>query len=405
MGRNTKSFSKKGHFPRATSKSNRKSLVLSVLAIALVFAALVFVYKKWGTFGTRSGGSTPADTSVTTITRRDMDIRVHATGNLKPMTEVIVGSELSGIVQEVFVQSNDIVEKGRPLAKLDTTKLVQQVENSRAALASAKTIVADAEATLRETTRNFERSTDLFKRSGEKIPSRAEMDAVTEARARATAKLDEASAGVQAAEAQLAIDENNLGKAVIKAPIKGVILSRGVEPGETVVTDLQERQLFIIAEDLRRMKLKVAVGESDIGKVAVGQDAEFAVDAYRSKRYRAKVAKVENASTVTDNVVTYTVELEVPNDDLTLRSGMTAQATIHVTGARNALLVPNSALNFIPANATPPPLTNGDSYVWRVEGNTAVPVIVKTGTRDAHFTEIISPEVHEGMKVLSGLGN
>lgn len=282
------------------------------------------------------------------LERGDIRLSVTATGNLEPTNEVTIGSELSGTVQEVFVEANDHVTRGQQLLKLDTSKLEQQTQNSRATVASAQARVLQAQATLEEVEATLARQEELSRLSGGKLPSRADMAAAVAAVARARADLEVSKAGVGSAQAQLMINESDLSKAVIRSPIDGIVLTRSIEPGQTVAASFTAPELFVIAEKLEHMKLKVAIAESDIGRLEQGQEATFSVDAWPGRSYTAKVIKVSYGSKVTDNVVTYETELEVNNDDLSLRPGMTATAQIEVAGANDIFLVPVAALRFQP---------------------------------------------------------
>lgn len=292
---------------------------------------------------------------------------VTAAGNLAPTNQVVIGSELSGTIVEVNVDTNDPVKKGQPLAKLDTSKLNQQTERSRAALLAAKARVSQAKATLQEAKAAFSRQQELHQLSGGKTPSRATMETSRATVSRAEADLESAEAAVAGAEAEVRAFERDLEKAIIRSPVDGVVLSRSVEVGQTVAASFTAPTLFTIAEDLRKMELLVSVTEADIGRVEAGQTATFSVDAWPTRSYTATVKKVAfgsnnnqstgggnnnaNSSASTTGVVTYSAELEVANDDLSLRPGMTATVDIAIVDKQDILVVPNSALRFDPEAA------------------------------------------------------
>ena len=240
------------------------------------------------------------------------------------------------------------------------------------------------------------------------------------AAARGVADLDNAKASVEQAEAQVRINENDLAKAVIKSPIDGIVLSRKLEPGQTVAASFTAPELFVLAENLENMKLKVAIAEADIGRLDKGQPATFTVDAWPDRTFTATVTRVSFGSTVTTNVVTYETELEVPNKDLSLRPGMTATADVRVAETKAALLAPAAAFRFDPADAKkaaagakgpgflakllPAPrgrpnptgkeepaklvTVPGESIVWVLEKGEPVQVKVKTGLSNGKLTEI-----------------
>jgi HlyD family secretion protein len=366
------------------------------------------------------------------IARGSIRVTVNATGNLEPTNEVTVGSELSGTIKEVFVDTNDQVIKGQPLAKLDTSKLDQQTESSRAMAAAAQARVAQVQATLKESEAALERLKKLHEASGGKLPSQANMDTAVATADRAKADLLSAEAEVRQAEANVGTNESDLQKAVIRSPIDGIILTRNIDPGQTVAATMTAPELFVVAEKLENMKLEVAVAEADIGRVKADQHATFTVDAWPSRVFKALVKKAEFGSTVTDNVVTYKTELEVSNDDLSLRPGMTATAEISVAENRDVLLVPNAALRFDPeaqqARAGAPQKKtfvqslipgpprrqsgrpqSGDeglqrpaaaARIWILRDGKPQPLPVTVGLSDGRATEISGEGLTEGMPVV-----
>ena len=373
-----------------------------------------------------------------TLKRGDISLVITASGNLAPTNQVIIGSELSGTAQEVYVDTNDSVKKGQPLAKLDTSKLNQQTERSRATLLAAIARVSQAEATLRESEASYARQEELHELSGGKTPSRATMETSLATVARSKADLESAKAAVAGAEAEVRSNERDLEKAVIRSPVDGVVLTRSIEVGQTVAASFTAPLLFTIAEDLKKMDLVVSVAEADIGRVAVGQSASFSVDAWPTRTYTASVKKVSFAAAGTgaaanannsnpaasSGVVTYSTELEVANDDLSLRPGMTATVDISIVSKKDVLLVPNAALRFDPVAAaqvgkttetkrtlvqslspgggrrwgrggTPPPKTDHESggpHFWTLRDGKPVEVSVKLGITDGRFTEILEDE-------------
>lgn len=315
------------------------------VALVLVLAALA----GWAVWEQRrSQASRPVYLSEP-VTRGDLTVTVTANGTLQPTRAVNIGSELSGTVAQVLVDVNDRVTRGQVLAELDTAKLSDQIRRSRASVLSAEAKVAQTAATVKEAQANQARMEEVARLSGGKVPSQAELDSARAAVDRALADAAVAKASVADARAALSVDETNLRKASIRSPIDGVVLTRSVDPGNAVAASLQAVTLFNIAEDLTRMKLQVNVDEADVGQVRDGQSAEFTVSAWPNRRYPAKIVRVGYGSTTKDNVVSYLADLEVGNDDLSLRPGMTATATITATHRSGVLLVPNAALRFTPA--------------------------------------------------------
>jgi HlyD family secretion protein len=312
-------------------------------ALVLVAGALLYWH-----FSRKDGRENEPVFKTENIVRGDIDLIVTATGNLTPTNQVTIGSELSGTVSEVLVDINDTVKKDQPIAQLDTAKLTQQTERNRAILLSAEARVTLAMATLTENTASLARYQDLLELSEGKTPSKAQMDTAQAAVDRSKAELESAKAAVNEAQANLRAIERDLSKSIIRSPVDGIVLSRTVEVGQTVAASFTAPVLFVIAEDLRKMDLVVTVAEADIGRVAAGQKASFTVDAWPTRTYHATVQRVAYGSVITNNVVTYNVELGVENSDLSLRPGMTATADISVARATQVLHVPNAALRFDP---------------------------------------------------------
>jgi HlyD family secretion protein len=312
-------------------------------ALVLVAGALLYWH-----FGRKDDRENEPVFKTVNIARGDIDLIVTATGNLTPTNQVTIGSELSGTVSEVLVDINDTVKKDQPIAQLDTAKLTQQTERNRAILLSAEARVTLAMATLTENTASLARYQDLLELSEGKTPSKAQMDTAQAAVDRSKAELESAKAAVNEAQANLRAIERDLSKSIIRSPVDGIVLSRTVEVGQTVAASFTAPVLFVIAEDLRKMDLVVTVAEADIGRVAAGQKASFTVDAWPTRTYHATVQRVAYGSVITNNVVTYNVELGVENSDLSLRPGMTATADISVARATQVLHVPNAALRFDP---------------------------------------------------------
>jgi len=306
-------------------------------------AAALLVLVVWLVFPGRSGSGLRY--VLEPASRGDLTVLVTATGSVQPTNKVDVSSELSGTVRKVYVDFNSTVEIGQILADLDTDKLVATVESSRARVAAAKAKVEEAEATRVEKAHDLARKSALAEK---KVISALDLDTANAAHERAVASLASARADVGVAEADLKLNETNLGKARITSPINGVVLKRNVDPGQTVASSFQAPVLFSIAEDLRQMEIQVDVDEADVGKVKEAQKATFSVDAYPEQKFTAQIREVRYGSEVVQGVVTYKAVLSTDNADLLLRPGMTATAEISVQRVAHALLVPNAAIRFTP---------------------------------------------------------
>ena len=369
------------------------------------------------------------------LRRGNLTLNVTANGTVKPTSSVDIGSELSGTVKRVLVDVNDQVKKGQVLIELDTAKLQDTVQSARAALTSAQASVQLAAATTKEAKANLARYEEVSRLSGGKVPSATELDGARATHDRAVASEASARAAVTEAQATLSTAETNLAKVSIRSPINGMVLSRTVDPGNAVAASLQAVTLLTIAEDLTKMRVEASVDEADVGSVRVGQKANFTVSAYPSRRYPATVTRVAYGSTKTDNVITYTALLEVNNQDLSLRPGMTAVATIAATERNDVLLVPNTALRFTPTAGAAAGAASGSSgglvsslmmrppsggqrktagtdkrgggnggsqrQIWVLQGGQAKPITVTTGITDGRVTEVSAPELQENMEVIT----
>ena len=351
----------------------------------------------------------------------DLTVTVTATGQLKPTHTVDVGSQVSGITDSVLVDYNDHVKNGQVLAKINTEKLDAQVLQDKAQLASARASVDNAKVTVIETEAEYKRDLDARQRSKFQIVSQHDVDTAKAAYDRAVVAVTTAQASVTQAEANLTIDETNVNFAVIKSPVDGIVLSRSIEPGQTIAASFSVTTLFEIAEDLRKMILQVNIDEADVGKVKVGQPVLFTVDAYPGRQFPGTITIIRYSSTTTNNVVTYLAEISVNNGDLLLRPGMTATATITVQSIPDALLVSNHALRFLPSAGNTegsstsffpaPPGSNqtanaessaalNNPRVWVARDGRPTPISVTVGATDGKVTEIRSDQVTPGMPLI-----
>ncbi len=401
----------------------RPALWMAVAVAAVLATGLAY----WQT----QKNTSAQPTYVTEVVKKgNLTLTVLANGTLQPTRAVNIGSELSGTVKRVLVDVNDRVKKGQVLVELDTSKLADQVLRSRASLAAALAQQALSTATVKEAQASLARFEEVARLSGGKVPSATELDSARANVDRAVASEASARANVAEMRATVSTDETNLSKASIRSPIDGVVLTRTVDPGNAVAASLQAVTLFSVAEDIARLRLEVSVDEADVGSVQVGQKASFTVSAYPARRYPAKTTRVAYGSTKTDNVVTYTTQLEVDNADLSLRPGMTAAATIVSTERTGVLLVPNTALRFVPTLQAGGDAAAADSggsvvsklmprmprsgsrktaggsgiaakQVWILKEGQAVAVAVKTGISDGRMTEVSGDGLQEGMAVIT----
>jgi HlyD family secretion protein len=328
-------------------------------------------------------------------------------------------------MKSVEADYNDRVKVGQVLAKLDTSKLQAQIAQAKASLESAKAKVLQVQATAGETRAKLAQLQRVRELSNSKVPSQTDIDAAEAAFERA--KADEAGtrASVSQARATLEANETDLSKSTIRSPINGIVLTRSIEPGQTVAAAMTAPVLFTLAEDLTQMELHVNVDEADIGKVQEGQEATFSVAAYPNRTFEARITQVRYGSSTTSGVVTYETVLKVSNADLSLRPGMTATADITVNKVQDAILVPSAALRFTPpvqdeaqpstglvGSLLPRPPRSASKQGEDVSGNkkqqrvwiatggrlTAIPVTV--GSTDGSMTEVLAGDIKSGMALV-----
>jgi HlyD family secretion protein len=312
-----------------------------------------------GWYGYTAYGAEPPTVAYRTVPAEQgaLTVQVSATGTLQPLTQVDISSELSGVIRNVTVRENEEVRKDQVLAELDTTRLTAQVERAQAGVMAAQAQVSDAQTTLRESSANLTRAQSLARR-GQVAPQALETATATRDRAQSSVQIAQANLAV--AEADLKLQQADLAKTKIYAPIDGLVLTRSVDPGQTVAASMQAPILFVVAEDLKRMELKATIDEADIGTIAKNQKANFTVDAFPDRSFTAAIRDIAYASATTEGVVTYEARLDVDNADMQLRPGMTATASIITREASDVLTVPNAAFRF-----APPAANGGSSFSLR----------------------------------------
>ena len=398
-------------------KKRRRGWFYPVVAL-IVIAAGVAAYQWYGSSVAK------IDYTTATAAKADLTVDVSAAGTLQPLTQVDISSELSGVVRSVAVNENQQVKKGDVLAALDTSRLEAQIERAQASAKAAEANVENARITLKESEQALVRAVELARRGQ---TTNQALEAATATRDRAKAATDSAEANLAIANADLKLQQSDLDKSTIYAPIDGIVLTRSVDPGQTVASSLQAPVLFVIAADLKSMELKAAIDEADIGAVKAGQHARFTVDAFPERPFDAKIGDISFASLTTDGVVTYDARLEVSNDELLLRPGMTATVSVVTKQAKDVLTVPATAFRYKPAPvarsgggwsltslftgrmggrrggnrqqqaATP---TDGSRTLYVLKDGRPRAVNVKVGATNGELTEILSG-LSEGDQVIT----
>jgi HlyD family secretion protein len=424
---------------RPPSKFKRYALWAGIaIGILLVILLLMRLF----------GGAETSGYATEQAQKGNLTVTVSATGKLAPINQVTVGSQLSGQVIKVLVDVNDRVTAGQPLALIDPSQFDDQVKQAQATLAANNAAVGQAQATLAQSKATLSRYQEVSRLSGGRVPAKTEMDQAIADRDRALANLSAANANVISARAALSSAQTQRVRAVIRSPVTGVVLARQIDPGQTVAASFNTPTLFVIAQDLREMKLEVAIDEADVGNVKQGQRATFTVDAFPGKTFPAMITRVDvgsnlsvqdatsssstsSTSSTTAQVVSYAADLSVANPDEQLRPGMTATADIVTMEKKNVLLVPNAALRFKPQAAGAPaaqasggiagaltprmrrrggggdsavPLERGSKqsvYVKQADGSLKA-ISVTTGDSDGSMTEITGGDLQPGMQVVTG---
>ncbi len=401
--------------------SRRGRRLKQIVLFVLLAAVTVTVFTVWKEAGT----SNSVQYKTQEARMGSLSVIVIATGTLQATNKVDVGSELSGIIKSVEADYNDKVKAGQVLARLDTSKLEAQATQSRAALESAKAKVWQTQATVKETRSKLAQMKRVWEISKEKVPSQSELDAAEAALDRAHADEASARAAVSQAQANLDANETDLSKAIIRSPIDGIVLTRSVEPGQTIAAAMTTPVLFTLAGDLTKMDLRVNVDEADIGKIKEGQKASFTVAGYPNRPFEARVTQARFGSSTTSGVVTYETVLKVANSDLLLRPGMTATADIMVKKVEKAILIPSAALRFTPPvpetkkasgglvgsllprppqqksqQDNEPSTKKSPQQVYILKNNQLSPVSITIGSSSQGLTEVVAGDIRPGTPVV-----
>lgn len=398
-----------------------------ILVGAIVIVAIVAF------FLTKGGDTENVSFDTAAVGEANIQNSVTATGTIEAVTTVTVGTQVSGIVNHLYVDYNSVVKKGQVIAELDKTNLLSQLNSAKAALASAKANVASAqdnvvkvqadlrsaEANIGYQRANFSRYTTLHNKglisatdyeSARLTYQQAEASVAACRQQVAQARAQVVTARQQVAQSQEQVNQaqTNLGYATITSPIDGVVISKSVEEGQTVAASFSTPELFTIAKDLTNMRVIAAVDEADIGDVKTGERVSFTVDAYPDDTFAGTVTQVRQKATTTNNVVTYEVVISASNADLKLKPGLTANVTIYTQERTGVLSVPSKALRFTPTKETIgkqytiQDITNAKNKVWTLEGNVVKAHRVSIGMTDGNHTEVLSG-IAKGKKVITSL--
>lgn len=321
----------------------------------------------------------------------DITKTITANGTINPVNVINVGTQVSGTIEKIYVDYNDVVKKGQRLAELDTSILTRSVNEAESSMKKTK-------ANLDLVQLNYERTKELFKNN---YIAKVELD-------QAETELKNAKEEYNIAKSKYDVAKINLGYAYIDSPVSGVVISREVDIGQTVASSFSAPTLFQIAEDLTKMQIETSVSEADIGSIKEGQAVEFTVDSYPSKIFEGKVKQIRLNPVTESNVVVYNVIIEIFNEDKLLMPGMTAYVTIPIGSVSNVKKISTISLRFNPdtrlleiMGVKKPEREKGKIILYKLVGNTVVPVQAKVGLSDLTQIEIECDDLKEGDQIIS----
>lgn len=321
---------------------------------------------------------------------------VEASGTINPVNIVSVGSTVSGLMKEIYVDYNSEVKKGQLLAQIDPANFQASVDQNTAQIRNAEANLAKLNAQLVLAEKTYNRYKNLYAKN---FVAKSELDQAESDYLAQKASIGAQKASIAQARANYNTAMTNLGYTKIIAPVDGTIISRDIDVGQPVAASFQAPELFTIAQDLTKMQIEVNVSEADIGQVKEGQDVEYTLDGYPDSTFYGKVTQVRLDSTTTSNVVTYTVIVSVNNEDLKLKPGMTANVSIITKRSTDVMCVPSMALKFSPE-------TSGQKYqkqgIWILEKGKPIRVNIKEGASDDANVEILSDKLKLGDEVIIG---
>lgn len=324
---------------------------------------------------------------------------VEASGTINPVNTVSVGSTVSGLIKEIYVDFNSVVKKGQVLAQIDPAIFEATVKQQHAAIVNAQANLAKLQANADYSRKTFNRYQNLYKRN---FISKSDLDQAKSTYQADMAQIEAAKAQIVQAQAQYKTALTNLDYTKITAPVDGMIISRKIDVGQPVAASFQAPELFTIAQDLKKMQIEVNVSEADIGKVEKGQSVIYTLDGYPDSEFYGKVTQVRISPTTVSNVVTYSVIVEVENEDLKLKPGMTANVQIVTKKVKNVYCVSNSALK-VNINEKNEIMKYEKPGIWLLENKTPKRVEVEIGISDDEKTQIISNKLKQSDKIIIGI--
>lgn len=359
----------------------------------IISAAVIIACGLWGWHALNSN-TVRYDTQ--SLRRCTITQVVEASGTINPVNTVSVGSTVSGLMKEIYVDYNSEVTKGQLLAQIDPANFQASVEQNQAQINNAEANLSRLNAEMAYAEKTYMRYKNLYAKN---FIARSELDQAESDYLARRASVNAQKASIAQARASYNTAMTNLSYTKIIAPVDGTIIKRAIDVGQPVAASFQAPELFVIAQDLKKMQIEVNVSEADIGKVKEGQEVEYTLDGYPDRTFHGDVTQVRLDSTTTSNVVTYTVIVSVNNDDLTLKPGMTANVSIITSKSSDVLCVPSVALKYTPE-------TTGQKYknqgIWVLKDGKPIRIDIKEGASDDSNVEIDSDKLKEGDKIIVG---
>jgi len=422
-----------------------KKIIIALIVIVVIGAAIWYFFLGGGTNGIIGYKTVKVDKGTVIKT-------VSSSGVVQPLQQVQVGTQVNGPIKKLYVDFNARVKEGDLIAQIDPAPYEARVTQDRASLARSIAEAERTEANLTQAENEFKRAQELAKKE---LISQSELDTAVASFDSLIAQLKLAKAGIEQSQATLKMSEINLAYTTIKSPIDGIVISRNVDEGQTVVASFSAATLFVIANNLAKVQIQASVAESDIGKISLKQIVRFTVDAYPDIKFTGRVEQIRLSPTTVSNVVTYTVIIYADNPEEKLLPGMTANLSFEVEKRENALRIPNAALRFVPSDqemakikipedtaaaipsdsaalsgtaqadgsaVTPEgrnsgrqgrsgmgrnrPTNNKETQVkkqiWVLDNGNLKPISIIIGITDGSFTEVLKGDINEGQEAVTG---
>ena len=370
-----------------------KKIIIAFVILILILTGVLYFFKK----------NDKAPQYITqTAERGDIRATVSATGTVNAVTTVLVGTQVSGTIKQLYVDYNSTVKKGQLLAQIDPASFEAQVAQASANLLLARANLEKSKVAIRDTLTTFERNKILFAKN---FISKSDLDTSETNYLSALSQAKASEAQVEQARAALNLSNTNLRYTKILSPVNGTVISRSIDVGQTVAASFQTPTLFTIAQDLTKMQIETSVDEADIGSIKTNQPVTFTVDAYPDQTFEGNVSVIRNAPTTVQNVVTYTVIVQVDNPDLKLKPGMTANVSIIIDDKKGILRIPNAALRVKISDKEFTAKAPKGPGVWILVDKIPRRVPLTLGIRDNRFTEVLSGHIPEKAAIIVEVKN